>query len=95
LVAVALWTGAIVAMCGPVSFVGLIAPHMARRLVGDDLRWVAPTAAVLGATLLATCDAAARAIMMPAELPVGVLTALLGGPTFVAMLIWRWGEKKA
>ncbi|MDE0881969.1 MAG: iron ABC transporter permease [Myxococcota bacterium] len=91
LVAVALWTGCIVALCGPISFVGLIAPHMARRLVGDDLRRTAPAAILLGAGLLALCDAAARIVMAPAELPVGILTALLGGPAFLALLLWRRG----
>ena len=89
LLLVALWTGSIVAQCGPISFVGLIAPHMARRLLGDDLRKTAPAAMLLGAGLLAVCDAAARIIMAPAELPVGVLTALLGGPAFLALLMLR------
>jgi len=89
LVLVALWTGSIVAQCGPISFVGLIAPHMARRFFGDDLRKTAPAAMLLGAGLLAICDAAARLIMAPAELPVGVLTALLGGPAFLVLLLLR------
>jgi iron complex transport system permease protein len=89
MLAVALWTGSIVAVAGPISFIGLIAPHMARRLMGDDLRRAAPAALVIGASLLAFCDAAARVILMPAEVPVGVLTALLGGPAFLALLLWR------
>jgi iron complex transport system permease protein len=89
LVVVALWTGSIVAQCGPISFVGLIAPHMARRVLGDDLRKTAPASMLVGAGLLAICDAAARIIMAPAELPVGVLTALLGGPAFLALLLLR------
>ena len=89
LVVVALWTGSIVAQCGPISFVGLIAPHMARRALGDDLRQTAPAAMLVGAGLLASCDAAARIIMAPAELPVGILTALLGGPAFLLLLLAR------
>jgi len=87
LVVVALWTGTLVAQAGPISFIGLIAPHMARRQFGYDLRRCAPATLGLGAGLLTCCDALARVVMAPAELPVGVLTALLGGPAFVALLL--------
>jgi len=87
LIVVALWTGTLVAQAGPISFIGLIAPHMARRQFGYDLRRCAPATLGLGAGLLTCCDALARVLMAPAELPVGVLTALLGGPAFVALLL--------
>ncbi|MEE2834558.1 MAG: iron ABC transporter permease [Myxococcota bacterium] len=89
LVVVALWTGAIVAQAGPIAFVGLIAPHMARRRFGHDLRRYAPAALGIGAGLLCLCDALSRLVVAPGELPVGVLTALLGGPAFLALLIQR------
>ena len=87
LIVVAMWTGTLVAQAGPISFIGLIAPHMARRQFGYDLRRCAPATLGLGAGLLTCCDALARVLMAPAELPVGVLTALLGGPAFVALLL--------
>ena len=87
LVVVALWTGTLVAQAGPISFIGLIAPHMARRRFGYDLRQCAPATLGLGAGLLTCCDALARVILAPAELPVGVITALLGGPAFVILLL--------
>ena len=89
LFAVALWTGAIVALAGPISFIGLIGPHIGRAAVGADLRRAAPAALLIGAGLLALCDALARLLMAPAEIPVGVLTALLGGPFFLLLLLWR------
>jgi len=87
LIIVAVWTGTLVAQAGPISFIGLIAPHMARRQFGYDLRRCAPATLGLGAGLLTCCDALTRVLMAPAELPVGVLTALLGGPAFVALLL--------
>ncbi len=89
LIVVALWTGSLVAQAGPISFIGLIAPHMARRSFGFDLRRNAPATLAIGAGLLACCDAAARIALAPAELPVGVLTALLGGPAFLGLLLAR------
>ena len=72
-----------------IAFVGLIAPHMARRRFGHDLRRYAPAALGIGAGLLCLCDALSRLVVAPGELPVGVLTALLGGPAFLALLIQR------
>ena len=87
LVVVGLMVGAVVAATGPVGFVGLIAPHVARRLFGAGHARMLPAALMLGGLLLAVCDVLARSLLAPAELPVGILTALLGGPFFVWVLI--------
>jgi iron complex transport system permease protein len=82
--------GALVAMVGPIGFVGLMVPHMLRRFVGHDHLALAPACILAGGAFLALCDGAARTVMAPAELPVGVITALLGGPFFLWLLIlWR------
>lgn len=79
-------TAAAVAAGGIIGFVGLIAPHIARRLVGQTHAWLVPASALLGATLLVLADAAARTLTAPVELPVGVVTAALGGPFFLLLL---------
>ncbi|HEY9724657.1 MAG TPA: iron chelate uptake ABC transporter family permease subunit, partial [Oscillatoriaceae cyanobacterium] len=68
------------------GFVGLVVPHVARLIVGPDLRRVLPVAALLGAALLTLADLAARVLWAPQEIPVGVLTAMLGAPFFLYML---------
>lgn len=78
--------GAVVAVCGVIGFIGLIAPHMARILAGPDHRVVLPLAALLGASLLTAGDLIARVAVRPAELPIGILTALLGAPFFLWLL---------
>ncbi|ASS76462.1 iron ABC transporter [Tumebacillus algifaecis] len=78
-----LLAGSSVAVAGPIGFVGLVIPHIARFLVGIDLRWVLLYSAGLGAVLLLGADIAARWITMPDELPLGVMTALIGAPIFV------------
>jgi iron complex transport system permease protein len=85
--------GAVVAVCGVIGFVGLIAPHLARLLVGPDHRVVLPLSALLGATLLTSSDLIARTAVRPAELPIGILTALIGAPFFLWLLRRRsaWG----
>lgn len=83
--------GAVVATCGVVGFVGLIAPHIARLLVGPDHRVQLPLAAALGAILMCGADALARTLVAPSELPLGVLTALAGGPLFLWLLSRRRG----
>ncbi len=82
-VAVILLAGGSVAVAGPIAFVGIIIPHIVRYLVGNDYRWVIPYSAVLGGILLVTADIGARYIAMPKEIPVGVMTAILGVPFFV------------
>jgi iron complex transport system permease protein len=82
-------TGAAVSVGGPVGFVGIIVPHLVRLLVGADHRIVLPASALFGAAFLIACDALARTIMSPLELPVGVVTALIGGPFFLWLLVKR------
>lgn len=83
---VALLSGLAVAWCGLIGFVGLLAPHLARALVGADQRRLLPLAAWLGALLLVLADTLARTLIIPAELPVGILTALLGAPLLMLLL---------
>jgi iron complex transport system permease protein len=75
-----------VALCGLIGFVGLIVPHAVRHLVGADHRRLLPAAAVAGGVFLVVCDTFARLVAAPAELPVGVITALTGGPFFLVLL---------
>lgn len=82
-VAIILLAGGSVAMAGPIAFVGIIIPHIVRFIVGNDHRWLIPYSAILGAILLVTADIASRYIAMPKEIPVGVMTAILGVPFFV------------
>ncbi|HEV7515665.1 MAG TPA: iron ABC transporter permease [Thermoanaerobaculia bacterium] len=89
LLVTSLMIGALVAMAGPIGFVGLMVPHMLRRFVGHDHLTLAPACLLGGGAFLALCDAGARVVMAPAELPVGVLTALLGGPFFLWLLLLR------
>lgn len=87
-----LMVGAVVAMCGPIGFVGLMVPHICRLLVGADHRWLAPASLLFGGAFLTLCDTVARTVIAPAELPVGVITALLGGPFFLGLLLSQVSE---
>jgi iron complex transport system permease protein len=78
-------TGASVAVAGPIGFVGLAIPHMTRSLVGPDYRWILPTSLVFGAIFLTAADIVGRVIARPAELQVGIVTALVGAPVMVAL----------
>jgi iron complex transport system permease protein len=82
-------TAAVVALAGPIAFVGLIVPHAVRRLSGVDQRTVLPSAFLLGGAVLAGCDTVARTVLAPTELPVGIITALIGGPLFIQLLVSR------
>ena len=86
-VSASLATGAAVSLGGPIGFIGIIVPHITRLIVGADHRLVLPASAFLGAAFLVTCDVGARTLMAPVELPVGVITAILGGPFFLWLLI--------
>ncbi len=90
---VALSVGASVAFTGLISFVGLVVPHLLRLLIGPDHRYLLPCSALLGACLLLTADFIARTIVSPAEMPIGVLTAITGAPFFLWLLLrdreWR------
>lgn len=87
--AASLMVGAVVALCGPIGFVGLMAPHICRLLIGPDHRWLTPATLLFGGAFLVLCDTVARTIMAPTELPVGIVTALLGGPFFLWLLLSR------
>jgi len=80
-------TAAVVALVGPIGFVGLLVPHAVRRICGYDHRFVLPASFLLGGTLLAVCDTAARTVAAPAEMPVGIVTAIVGCPVFVGLLL--------
>jgi ABC-type Fe3+-siderophore transport system permease subunit len=82
-------TGAVNALTGPIGFVGLIVPHALRLAFGADHRTLAPTSFLLGSAFLAICDTVSRMALAPAEIPVGVITAMLGGPFFIWMLRTR------
>ena len=84
--AAVLLAGATTAICGPIGFVGLIVPHLCRLLVGVDHRWLLPFSALTGATLLIAADVLGRVIARPAEVDVGIVTALLGAPVFIGIV---------
>ncbi|HUF48710.1 MAG TPA: iron ABC transporter permease [Vicinamibacterales bacterium] len=86
--AVSLMVGGVTAVCGPIGFVGLIVPHIGRLLVGGHHRFLAPFSILGGATFLVTCDTVARVAIAPVEVPVGSITALVGGPFFLTLLLW-------
>ena len=87
LVASTLLTAAAVALAGLLGFVGLIVPHLARRVVGPDLRMLVPAGILIGAALVVLADALARTIAAPAEIPLGVLLAFVGVPTFLVLYL--------
>ncbi len=87
LIAATLLTAAAVALAGLVGFVGLIVPHLARRVVGADLRALVPAAVLVGAALVVLADAFARTLAAPAEVPLGVLLAFVGVPTFLVLYL--------
>lgn len=83
----ALVSAVIVSFLGVIGFVGLVCPHMVRRIIGDDQKYLIPGSAVMGGILLLASDTAARLIVAPYVLPVAVLTAFMGAPTFIYLLI--------
>lgn len=82
-------TGAAVSLAGPIGFIGIIVPHLVRLMVGSDHRIVLPASILFGAAFLVLCDVVARTIIAPIELPVGVVTAMIGGPFFMWLLVRR------
>jgi iron complex transport system permease protein len=80
-------TGAAISMAGPIGFIGIVVPHLVRLLVGADHRIVLPAATLFGAAFLVICDLIARTVMSPIELPVGIVTAMIGGPFFLWLLV--------
>lgn len=89
LVLVVVLSGSVVAMVGPIGFVGLVVPHMARFLMRGDYRWLLPCALILGALLLVSADLMARLVVRPYEINTGIITALVGAPVFIALVIGR------
>ena len=82
-----LLTGAATAACGPIAFVGLVVPHVARCVAGVDYRWLVPYAARIGGLLLVLlADILGRVVVRPGELQVGIVMALVGGPVFVVLV---------
>ena len=86
-------TGAVVAVSGPISFVGLVVPHIVRLLIGPDHRLLIPATMFFGAGFLVICDTAARTLIAPTEIPVGVITAIIGGPFFFWLLKRQQGTR--
>ncbi|MBA2949927.1 FecCD family ABC transporter permease [Streptomyces himalayensis] len=86
MIAATLLCGAATAACGPIAFVGLMVPHAVRSFTGPDLRWILPYAAVLSPVLLLGADVMGRIIARPAELQVGIVTAVIGGPVFIYLV---------
>jgi iron complex transport system permease protein len=88
-VSASLATGAAVSVGGPVGFIGIIVPHLVRLMVGADHRVVLPASALFGAAFLVACDVLSRTVLPPLELPVGIITALIGGPFLLWLLVRR------
>ena len=85
----ALVTGAVVSVSGMIGFIGMVVPHAVRLVIGADHRLLLPASALVGGTFLMGADTMARTLMAPTEIPVGIITALAGGPFFVYLLLWR------
>jgi iron complex transport system permease protein len=86
-VSASLATAAAVSLAGPIGFIGIVVPHLVRLMVGVDHRLVLPASAFFGSAFLVLCDLAARTLLAPLEIPVGVITAMLGGPFFLWLLV--------
>ncbi|MEU9281366.1 iron chelate uptake ABC transporter family permease subunit [Streptomyces sp. NPDC048342] len=86
MVAATVLCGAATAACGPIAFVGLMVPHAVRAFTGPDLRWILPYATVLSPVLLLGADVIGRIVARPAELQVGIVTAIIGGPVFILLV---------
>lgn len=91
---ISLTVAVVVSTCGPIGFVGLIAPHSCRLLVGSLHRYLLPATFLFGGGLLVACDSVGRTVMVPAELPVGIFTALLGAPFFLFLLLRGDAERR-
>jgi iron complex transport system permease protein len=87
--AASLMVGGVVATCGPIGFVGVMVPHFCRLLVGADHRYLIPATILFGGVFLTLCDMISRVLIAPAEMPVGIITSLLGGPFFIWLLTAR------
>jgi len=81
--------GSATALAGPIGFVGLVIPHVARLIVGSDYRWILPLSAILGPVLLLSADVIGRVIARPGEVEVGIVTAVIGAPVFILIVRYR------
>lgn len=88
-----LMVGGVVAVCGPIGFVGMMTPHICRMILGSDHRRLIPAVLLFGGGFLTLCDTLARTLIAPVELPVGVITAILGGPFFFWLLVTGSAER--
>ena len=88
---VVLLAGSAVALAGPVGFVGLVVPHLARFVVGVDYRWIIPFSALGGAVLVVLADTVVRSVMPEHDLPVGITMAVIGAPFFIYLARYRIG----
>jgi iron complex transport system permease protein len=93
-VAASLIVGAVIAFAGPIGFVGIIVPHALRALVGPDHRALLPASVIGGAAFVLVSDTVARTVLAPEQLPVGVVTALVGGPFFLGLLVSEKGRAR-
>ncbi len=85
--------GSVVSICGPIGFIGMMSPHICRLLIGAEHRWLMPASFFFGGAFLVFCDTLSRILIAPAEIPVGVITALLGGPFFLWLLLSGSSER--
>jgi iron complex transport system permease protein len=76
-----------VSLAGPIGFIGIVVPHIVRLMVGADHRLVLPASVFAGAAFLVACDVISRTVLSPLELPVGIVTAMIGGPFFLWQLV--------
>jgi iron complex transport system permease protein len=91
--ATSLMVGGVVSICGPIGFVGMMVPHICRLLIGADHRYLTVATILFGGSFLTLCDMLARTLIAPAEMPVGIITALLGGPFFIWLLLGKSSSK--
>ena len=89
IISVAAMTGAAVAASGGIGFVGIVVPHILRLAIGPDHRRLLPLSALFGAALLLAADTVSRVVVAPAELPIGIIMSLIGGPVFLWILLAR------
>ena len=91
--ATSLMVGGVVSQCGPIGFVGMMSPHICRLIIGHDHHYLTPVTLMFGGMFLTLCDILSRTLIAPAEIPVGVITALLGGPFFLWLLLGGSSER--
>ena len=87
-----LMTGVAVAFAGTIGFVGMVAPHVARMIVGNDYRYTIPTSSLCGALLLLIADSLSRMLVTTVSLPIGVITSMIGVPFFIWLIVRKRGE---